>query len=321
MVILGKLLDYSQARPNLAAVKKAGYSAVYRYVCSNAAEAGLPGKRLTPSERDAILHAGLDIGLHGEDNNGAAQAGYSRGLEQGKQWAGYAHDVLGAPQGMTIVAAIDYDTVQSYPPIITDYLRGIKDGFAGQYTVGVYGSLYVVDAALAEHSAVHGVQTNAWSNGKISNFAHVYQHGGDPQFPGTDYNDILRVPHGTWLQTKGGFLMALTDAQQLDMYNDIQTINAAVAGHLPPIETHAIAADSQTQGLGGAVKNVSSQVTAVSKQCDSLAAQCTSLATQLTDLQAAVDALAAGGTPGVPGVAPDYEGVVTLTPKVPVPPV
>ena len=32
---VGKLLDWSQARPNLAKVKAAGYSAAYRYVCSS----------------------------------------------------------------------------------------------------------------------------------------------------------------------------------------------------------------------------------------------------------------------------------------------
>src|SRR6266496_2044687 len=99
VVTLGKLLDYSQARPPLAQVKAHGYSAVYRYVCSDKAEKGLPGKRLTPVERDQILHAGLDIGLHGEDNAGAAQGGYARGKAQGQQWADYAHSVLGAPKG------------------------------------------------------------------------------------------------------------------------------------------------------------------------------------------------------------------------------
>jgi hypothetical protein len=289
---LGKLLDYSQARPNLTAVKKTGYSAVYRYVCSDAAEAGLKGKRLTPKERDQILAAGLDIGLHGEDNNAAANAGYPRGLEQGKQWADYAHTVLDAPKGMTIVAAVDFDTVSSYPPVVADYLHGVTDGMQGQYQTGVYGSLYVVDAALAAKDASHGVQTLAWSHGKVSTWAHVYQHGGDPAFPGTDYNDILRVPHGTWLQTLGGFLMALTDAQQQDMYKDIQTINAAVAAHLPPIETHAKAADAQTQGLSGMLQNVATQVNAVSDQCDALKAQ-------LAAVQASVDAL----TPGAPGTS------------------
>ncbi len=165
---VGKLLDWSQARPNLAKVKAAGYSAAYRYVCSDSAEAGLPGKRLTPTERDQILHAGLDIGLHGEDEAGAAQKGYPRGLAQGRQWADYAHRILNAPKGMTIVAAIDYDTSGVYPTVVRDYLHGVTDGLDGQYATGVYGSIYVVDAALAEKTAVHGVQTNAWSHGKIS---------------------------------------------------------------------------------------------------------------------------------------------------------
>jgi hypothetical protein len=112
---LGKLSDWSQARPPLAQVKAHGYSAAFRYVCSDGAEAGLPGKWLTPGERDRILHAGLDIGLHGEDEAGAAQKGYARGLAQGRQWADYAHRVLKTPAGMTIFAAIDYDTAGTYP--------------------------------------------------------------------------------------------------------------------------------------------------------------------------------------------------------------
>jgi Domain of unknown function (DUF1906) len=112
---LGKLSDWSLARPPLAQVKAHGYSAAFRCVCSDGAVAGLPGKRLTPVERDRILHAGLDIGLHGEDEAGAAQKGYARGLAQGRQWADYAHRILKTPAGMTIFAAIDYDTAGTYP--------------------------------------------------------------------------------------------------------------------------------------------------------------------------------------------------------------
>jgi hypothetical protein len=245
MAVLGKLLDYSQARPPLDQVKAHGYSAVYRYVCSDKAEAGLPGKRLTPSERDQILHAGLDIGLHGEDNAAAAQAGYARGLEQGKQWAGYAHDVLAAPKGMTIVAAIDYDTAGTYPTVVSDYLHGVTDGLQGQYTVGVYGSIYVVDAALAEHAAVHGVQTIAWSHSKVSTWAHLYQHGGT-EFPGTDYNDILRTPHGTWLQTLNGAAMTLDADDQAWLTTLVNSardnINTIVRGQTPITESNIVSA-------------------------------------------------------------------------------
>lgn len=222
MVTLGKLLDYSQARPPLAIVKAHGYSCVYRYVCSDGSEAGLRGKRLTPAERDQILAARLDIGLHGEDEAGAARNGYPRGKAQGQQWADYAHSVLAAPKGMTIVPAIDYDTAGTYPPVVADYLHGVTDGMQGEYATGVYGSIYVVDAALAAKHAVHGVQTNAWSHGKVSTWAHVYQHGGS-EFPGTDYNDIFRRPHGTWLQTLNGDDVPLTPTE-------IDAIATAAAG-------------------------------------------------------------------------------------------
>jgi hypothetical protein len=217
MAPLGKLLDYSQARPPLTTVRAHGYAGVYRYVCSDRAEAGLPGKRLTPRERDQILAAGLDIGLHGEDDARAALGGYNRGLAQGRQWAEYAHDVLAAPKGMTIVAAIDYNTLSTYPLVVQEYLGGIDDGMQHEYLTGVYGSIYVVDGALRADHAMHGVQTIAWSHGKISQLADVYQHGGS-EFAGTDYNDVLRIPHGTWLQTLGAD-MPLTSDDAKTLFN------------------------------------------------------------------------------------------------------
>jgi hypothetical protein len=222
---LGKLIDYSQARPDLAAVKAAGYSAVYRYVCSAGAEAGLPGKRLTPMERDDILAAGLDIGLHGEDEANAASKGYNRGLEQGKQWGDYAAGILDAPRGMTIVAAVDYDTPGQYPAVVDDYLRGVNAGLAGRYELGVYGDYGVITGA---HQAGRGlscyVMTNAWDIDTPPDFCHLHQHGGT-EFPNTDYNDVLRIPHGTWLQTLGGD-MPLSDD---DLYKIRQQVIIALA--------------------------------------------------------------------------------------------
>ena len=295
---VGKLLDWSQARPNLAKVKAAGYSAAYRYVCSDTAERGLPGKRLTPTERDAILHAGLDIGLHGEDEAGAARKGYTRGLAQGKQWADYAHRILNAPRGMTIVAAIDYDTSGIYPTVVRDYLHGVTDGLDGQYRTGVYGSIYVVDAALAEKSAVHGVQTNAWSHGKVSAWAHVYQHG-PSEFPGTDYNDVLRVPHGTWLQTLEGENVALTDAEILAIADAVwaRGVKNDASGLIQPAGTRLVGAQSQDD-LDKAVAAVAAKLTALAGTVadaathDEVAAVVAAIASQPTPT---VDTLALAG--------------------------
>ncbi len=281
---VGKLLDWSQARPNLAKVKAAGYSAAYRYVCSDTAERGLPGKRLTPTERDAILHAGLDIGLHGEDEAGAARKGYTRGLAQGKQWADYAHRILNAPRGMTIVAAIDYDTSGIYPTVVRDYLHGVTDGLDGQYRTGVYGSIYVVDAALAEKTAVHGVQTNAWSHGKVSSWAHVYQHG-PSEFPGTDYNDVLRVPHGTWLQTLGGDDMTPEQEAKLDAVLSAVTTRDADGAYRQIKDFRDDNTHPNT--VPGIKKSVSDTSAAVLTAVATLAAKVTDLADAVAQIQTA----------------------------------
>ena len=284
MTPVGKLLDWSQARPPLAKVKAAGYSAAYRYVCSDVAEAGLPGKRLTPTERDHILAAGLDIGLHGEDEAGAARKGYARGLAQGRQWADYAHTVLDAPKGMTIVAAIDYDTGGVFPQVVHDYLGGVRDGLQNEYATGVYGSIYVVDAALAAHVAVHGVQTNAWSHSKVSSWAHVYQHG-PSEFPGTDYNDVLRVPHGTWLQTAGGDDMTPDQEAKLDAVLAAVTTRDA-DGAYRQIKDYR---DDITHGntVPGIKKSVSDTSAAVLSAVATLAAQVASLRDAVAQIQTA----------------------------------
>jgi len=195
---LGRWLDWSVGRPALAQVKANGYGGVYRYVCSDSSEAGMPGKRLSKAEADQILTAGLDIGLHGEDEATAAQQGYNRGLAQGRQWGDYAASI-GAPAQCAIVAAVDYDTSKAYPTVVADYLRGVTDGLAGRHPTGVYGSYYVVHAALAAGHADIGVQTLAWSDGQVSPLAHLYQHG--YAYGGAaDVNDVLIQPHATWLQ-------------------------------------------------------------------------------------------------------------------------
>jgi hypothetical protein len=304
---IGKLLDWSQARPPLAKVKAAGYSAAYRYVCSDTAEAGLPGKRLTPMERDQILAAGLDIGLHGEDQAQAAKSGYPKGLAQGKQWADYAHRILNAPKGMTIVAAIDYDTAGTYPTVVRDYLHGVTDGLDGQYRTGVYGSIYVVDAALAEKTAVHGVQTNAWSHSKISSWAQVYQHG-PSEFPGTDYNDVLRVPHGTWLQTLGGDDMPFTDWPQADQDALADAVwkrgvTNPASGLVQAAGVRLVGAQAQDD-LDKAVAAVLAQAkangTGISGLATGLAGAVADLQTALAAVQAAIDAL----EPGTGGSGP-----------------
>jgi hypothetical protein len=199
MTIIGRAIDYSDARPPLDQVKAAGYTDVYRYTRTFDSA----GKRLGPTERDQILDAGLDIGIHGEDQSGDAANGAARGTLRGTAWANYMHDVLQAPKGMVIVAAVDYDTLGNYPNAVDDYLGAVEAAFQGEYRLGVYGSYWVITGAQAAgRGEACYVMTNAWGPDTPPSFCHLHQHGGTP-FPNTDNNDILRNPRGTWLQTLG----------------------------------------------------------------------------------------------------------------------
>jgi hypothetical protein len=333
-VTIGKLLDWSQARPPLAKVKAAGYSAAYRYVCSDTAEAGLPGKRLTPTERDRILDAGLDIGLHGEDEAGAAQKGYQRGLAQGRQWGDYARRILGAPAGMTVVAAvdvdIDHDGDATLPQFAVDYLGAIRDGLAEFDLVeGVYGEYSVITGANgARLGRSCYVMTNAWDIDAPPSFCHLHQHGGDTRFPGTDYNDVLRVPHGTWLQTLGGD-MPLTDAD-LDAVearalnavrralrisgtlNIIQTGQASNDNALVILDGEVDAVTASVKALAGTVADLATKATVSDTSASVLAAVAT-LAAKITDLQDAVAQL----QPGTGGGPATITLTGTSTPSAP----
>ncbi len=223
---IGKLLDYSQATPNLTDVKNAGYEAIFKYVCSDIAEAGLPGKRLTPAYRDSIFNHGLDIGLHGEDEAGAVNGGRPRGLAQGRQWGDYARRVLGAPAGMAIVPAIDVDIDHDgdalLPQFAIDYIGGVHDGLAEFDLVeGTYGEYSVITGA---HGAGLGnacyVMTNAWDVDSPPPFCHLHQHGGDSRFSDVDYNDVLIRPYGSWLQTLKGDDMSAADVTAINQHTD-----------------------------------------------------------------------------------------------------
>jgi len=140
----------------------------------------------------------------------------------------------------------------------------------------VYGSIYVVDAALAAGDAAHGVQTSGWSNGKVSTWAHLYQHGGDPAFPGTDYNDIRRSPHGMWLQTQG------------DDMPTAEEIAQAVWGY------HVNSQDGkQTHSTAYWVENPNEQLAGLKGQLSALAVAVGKITPGQVDVPALASALAA----------------------------
>jgi hypothetical protein len=68
----------------------------------------------------------------------------------------------------------------------------------GHDRTGVYGGIAVVDACAAARACTYFWQTSAWSGGRVSPAAHLYQHQYDVKVGGAevDINDLLNPPAG-----------------------------------------------------------------------------------------------------------------------------
>jgi hypothetical protein len=182
------LVDYSAARPTPDTIKSSGYSGVMRYLSND------PGKNLQAAERDALLTAGLSIGLVWETYANRAAAGFTAGASDAKAAEAQAA-ALGMPLGLPIFYAVDFD---ADPAVVKAYFDGVRS--VATRPVGIYGSLSVVDAALAGGWAAYAWQACAWSNGKVSQRAHLYQRLSPTvahPIGGTDENIVLR-PFPLW---------------------------------------------------------------------------------------------------------------------------
>lgn len=190
-----KWIDYSFARPGLAEAKLDGAVGAFRYLCPD-----LPnthGKLLTAAERDAILHAGLDLVLNFEWYATRCLEGHAAGVEDGKTALAQAL-ALGYPAGAAIYFSVDTDT-HNYAALEA-YFSGVWSVLAGHYQIGAYGSYDVVVHLLAKGLAKFGWQTLAWSNGQRDPGAVVYQDGA-AWFHGSADEDLVTGPVGSWLQT------------------------------------------------------------------------------------------------------------------------
>lgn len=81
---------------------------------------------------------------------------------------------LGQPPGTGIYFAVDFDARQ-HLSVVAGYLREVRAVLGGRYRLGVYGSFDTVEFAAKERLAELYWQTYAWSGGRVSERAHLYQ--------------------------------------------------------------------------------------------------------------------------------------------------
>lgn len=165
-----KGVDYSWGRPNLEALRAAGFEFAVRYLSY---ESPPPGKVLTATEARAISAAGLGVVLVWEWQTIDALGGYAAGVQHAEVAAGQAR-TIGAPADVVIYFAVDFDPHPTQWSLIRAYFEGVCSVIPYR-RVGVYGGIRTI-AFCHDHSlAAWFWQTYAWSGGAWHPAAHARQ--------------------------------------------------------------------------------------------------------------------------------------------------
>jgi len=131
------------------------------------------GKAVTAGELRALRGAGIAVLLCWELEAEAMRGGAPRGASDGARARQLAED-FGVPAGTCIYFACDYGAAASEFETLAAYLRAAGREL-GPYRCGVYGGWAVVEG-MAKRGACDGFwQCCAWSGGRVSARAGVYQ--------------------------------------------------------------------------------------------------------------------------------------------------
>lgn len=161
-------VDYSFSRPNLTALKSAGFNKVMRYLSPN----GQP-KTINSAERESLHANGMAVGFVFEWYAARAQEGRAAGEYDGRIALEQAHQ-LGIPADVPIFAAIDYDAPESDQPALNDYMDGFSS-IVGERGKAAYAGYWVIKRLFDAGKIKYGWQTYAWSGGNWDDRAQLRQ--------------------------------------------------------------------------------------------------------------------------------------------------
>lgn len=150
-------------------LKESGVAFVGRYLVPTSM-----WKALTKAEADRIRAAGLAILLCWELDSDRALSGAAAGQKDGARARQLAQE-MGIPTSAAIYFAVDTCPPEDKYDVIGAYIAAAAAAVA-PYPAGVYGGYYVVEAMARRAACVKFWQCVAWSNGMLSELAHVYQY-------------------------------------------------------------------------------------------------------------------------------------------------
>ena len=167
------------------AIAAAGYQFAARYLVPER----LAWKRLTRAEAEAITAAGMKVVSVFETTANRPDGGAAAGLEDGVE-AYKEAQLIGQPAGSAIYFAVDFDTKATDYTAIEAYLRAAATKIPG-YEIGVYAEYDVIEEMAKRGAAQHFWQTYAWSGGKKSARANIYQYKNGQTLAGhtVDFNE------------------------------------------------------------------------------------------------------------------------------------
>ncbi|MFH5184546.1 DUF1906 domain-containing protein [Paenibacillus sp. TAB 01] len=198
------------ATPLTASTAKAffqdGYVFVARYLVPNG------WKMLSRSEAELISKAGLQIVSVFETTADRALGGRTAGLSDGKTALQTARSI-GQPEGSTIYFAVDFDATAAQMSTVIQYIRAASEATPG-YSTGVYGSNAVVEAVSKSGACSRFWQTYAWSQGKQSSAANIYQYQNDITLHGIGVDLNRSFGNEGWWNTVD-YMMSPEDANKL----------------------------------------------------------------------------------------------------------
>jgi Rv2525c-like, glycoside hydrolase-like domain/Putative peptidoglycan binding domain len=226
------IIDYSTARPSIAALKGAGVTAVGRYLGWDSVSGYASiGKNLSKAEAMALLTSGISVFLVFEYNADAAALGSGQGVKDGQLALQQLRD-LGAPPDMTVYFAVDFDIpdyAPGYPATkanamrklgpVGAYFQAIKN-LKAPYEIGIYGGYWAVSRALDARLVTKSWQTVAWSGGNQDSRCNLLQLTSTPPIQGADIdirvNSATSPDFGQWPRPGTPAPVATLTTQQME---------------------------------------------------------------------------------------------------------
>ena len=163
-----------------AAMVSAGYAFAGRYLVP--ARGSLKWKALTAEEARAVSGAGLGLLCVWETAADRALGGSDAGTADGRQARELAES-LGMPESGAVYFAVDFDARDGQLDAVERYLKAAAAAL-GPYRAGAYGSFTVVEEMYARRACDLFWQCAAWSGGRRSARAQVYQSGAQRMLEG-----------------------------------------------------------------------------------------------------------------------------------------